>query len=1066
MTPQELLQQQRRQQVDFNLSLPSVTSRELQAGQYSVAVQRTPKAEQTTLGRLADALGKVNPIIAEYGDAQIAENERQILDVQQQIASMDPAEKERLLARPEAEVNLSKAFRYDYELNPVATYRAKMLLGAEKNVEFNSVLTERIEEFKTKFLRENGDKPSYSQISKAINEITQDYLKSSGLNSEDKGIMRTGFLQEASVNINKLKQTLPSAMAEEHKQEVLMPNLASSLARTYKPQDGTDLVRLKSQWDNFSSSLSRSEQIKVIDSALGILNFDSSTKELNDGIAFLEDMRDAGVTIGNQAIDSASGNPLGESFYTTKIDDLKEMALKVRNKEKAEALSRANDYEMSMKKRFAKAADDDNYSSEEPYVLDILEKEEAYIKSLNLGEFEEAERIKGLGRAYVNGFKELNDDIDEMESEADSGKSGVSIQEIKGDLRSTLVKSVINELKTDRFSSIEVRDALDIAEGSEDELDSYRDVPFEVLGLGKNLRTIENKYLQLYKDKRSYAIDKIARLKPGEELTLPDAPESFSIGENDNIKNKRNAILTKYMTSLMSGLIEESKLELIGALEKEKEDKAAEQKEQEEETARVTKQEEEREARTVKTKDSIAKSSEMISVAGDNTFSFKRLIGTAFEEQAVSIAPFNAFRTYEKTAFKMPELYDAVEHTIKYNPNSPEDMQVIIDDISEIYTEAVPAIRRNLAKTKELQRKRFNPNDAVGQRFAKERTKITDNVLRARRLFQGYTYDEVIKAVSNGEGEPGYLLEGVALRDPKEFFRFEFSGLGAPGPYQPAVLEYKAKAMLKGATDEQIVELAGILGLEPERIKGSQKRRSDYILNKKPKKAKEPEVKPKVTPAVKPEVKPKVTPAVTPKARPPIRTTAELKQEQEEQLELNLDEPIKPDPAVETKVTGTKGNITIYSPQKGGDKMEGGYPSSRPGPDGKALVRTVQDYANGTSEYITLAGSPSFYNKSYIIPELPYEDPKTGATKTLRNVRAVVHDTGGAFKTKPEFRYDIPYGKDLTNKQMARYDSLLKKNGVEFVEAVEPRDSEPLAADQPPSDDGELKGKGLLPPIN
>jgi hypothetical protein len=181
---------------------------------------------------------------------------------------------------------------------------------------------------------------------------------------------------------------------------------------------------------------------------------------------------------------------------------------------------------------------------------------------------------------------------------------------------------------------------------------------------------------------------------------------------------------------------------------------------------------------------------------------------------------------------------------------------------------------------------------------------------------------------------------------------------------------------------------------------------------------------------------------------------------------LNLDEPVKPDPEVETKITGTEGDITVYSPQKGGDKMEGGYPSSRPGPDGKALVRTVQDYANGTSEYITLAGSPSFYNKSYIIPELPYEDPKTGATKTLRNVRAVVHDTGGAFKTKPEFRYDIPYGRDLTNKQMTRYNGILKKKGIQFIEDVEPRDSEPLAADQPPSDDGELKGAGLLPRIN
>ena len=117
-------------------------------------------------------------------------------------------------------------------------------------------------------------------------------------------------------------------MAEEHKQEVLIPNLASSLARIQnriqKPED-IDLSEFKSQWDNFSSSLSRSEQIKVIDATLGILNFDSSEGELDVGIAFLENMRDAGVTIGNQAIYSASGNPLGESFYEMRLDDLEEM---------------------------------------------------------------------------------------------------------------------------------------------------------------------------------------------------------------------------------------------------------------------------------------------------------------------------------------------------------------------------------------------------------------------------------------------------------------------------------------------------------------------------------------------------------------------------------------------------------------------------------------------------------------------------------------------------------------------------------------------------------------------
>ena len=153
------------------------------------------------------------------------------------------------------------------------------------------------------------------------------------------------------------------------------------------------------------------------------------------------------------------------------------------------------------------------------------------------------------------------------------------------------------------------------------------------------------------------------------------------------------------------------------------------------------------------------------------------------------------------------------------------------------------------------------------------------------------------------------------------------------------------------------------------------------------------------------------------------------------------------DKSVEAKITGTEGDITIYSPQKGGDKMEGGYPSSRPGPDGKSLVRTVQEYADGKYDYITLAGNPAFYNKEYVIPELPYEDPETGSIETLRNVRAVVHDTGGAFKTKPEFRYDIPYGVDLTDKQMTRYNGILNKNGVQFVEAAEPREGGPV--DQP-----------------
>lgn len=135
-------------------------------------------------------------------------------------------------------------------------------------------------------------------------------------------------------------------------------------------------------------------------------------------------------------------------------------------------------------------------------------------------------------------------------------------------------------------------------------------------------------------------------------------------------------------------------------------------------------------------------------------------------------------------------------------------------------------------------------------------------------------------------------------------------------------------------------------------------------------------------------------------------------------------------------IPSVRGKLTVYSPQKTFNKMEGGYPSSKAGPDGKFLVRTVADVVNGSSEYVTLAGSPQFYGRSYIIPSLPYTNPETGEVEQLENVRGVVHDTGSAFKTAPEGRFDIPLGKDLDNKAMNNYNALLNKSNVTFVRAM------------------------------
>ena len=110
---------------------------------------------------------------------------------------------------------------------------------------------------------------------------------------------------------------------------------------------------------------------------------------------------------------------------------------------------------------------------------------------------------------------------------------------------------------------------------------------------------------------------------------------------------------------------------------------------------------------------------------------------------------------------------------------------------------------------------------------------------------------------------------------------------------------------------------------------------------------------------------------------------------------------------------GISPKITAYSPQAKGSKMEGGYAAAKPGPDGKAEVRTLADVASGKSDYITLAGDRNQNGKVYTIPEITFKDA-SGKTVTLQNVKGVVHDTGSVFKGKGETRFDIPVDRDLS----------------------------------------------------
>lgn len=129
-----------------------------------------------------------------------------------------------------------------------------------------------------------------------------------------------------------------------------------------------------------------------------------------------------------------------------------------------------------------------------------------------------------------------------------------------------------------------------------------------------------------------------------------------------------------------------------------------------------------------------------------------------------------------------------------------------------------------------------------------------------------------------------------------------------------------------------------------------------------------------------------------------------------------------------------KPTLTAYSPQRGGDKMEGGYAAARPGPNGKAEVMTLADVAAGRSDYVTLAGDKTQFGKTYTIPEITYRD-KNGALITLKNVKGVVHDTGSTFRGRGESRFDIPVDRDLAQSDINKQP--FSKTKVAFLPAGE-----------------------------
>lgn len=104
-----------------------------------------------------------------------------------------------------------------------------------------------------------------------------------------------------------------------------------------------------------------------------------------------------------------------------------------------------------------------------------------------------------------------------------------------------------------------------------------------------------------------------------------------------------------------------------------------------------------------------------------------------------------------------------------------------------------------------------------------------------------------------------------------------------------------------------------------------------------------------------------------------------------------------------------RARTTFYAPGPG-DRMEGGFETSRPNPvTGRAVPFTLDDVRLGRAPFVTVASDPSRYGQSVNLGDITYRSPLDRMMYTLSNVRGYIHDTGSAFRGRPD-KLDVAVG--------------------------------------------------------
>lgn len=836
MTLKQLLSKNEREQVDFNLPLPAIAGREISAGQYSVGVQRTPDASETSLGKLANALGKVNPIIAKYGESQLATTELQIQDIQQRISELNIEEKTELLNKKEAEIN--KILRDEYGANPVAEYRTKMLLGAEKTPEFIGHLNSQIEQFKSDLLK-NGSKPSELDVARKLDEITQAYINNDEALSTN-AVMRSGFMQNAASTLSEMKATIPGQLADAHKNELLIPKFADYLVNAHEKGDSSfDPVALKQQWDTYTGALKPSDQVKVLEESLALLNYDSDPEQLETAKDFLTDLQQSGVLIGNEPLDNDK-DALLRNFFTKKIDELDDMKEVVEDRYRAKLKVQAKSYGdeiLEIVSPLGATTSQDDLFSEflEPKFeeLDADTKLNPHNAALNAEKKSEA--LKALETAVMRPKKE----IQEIKNTLTEATGPATYNE----MRRQLVSHIRTDYEDDKYNEVDLQSILLLQEIEGDKTQqTYSGV--REMGIGEDIRKILADKTSKYEEEYDKALEILVRAKEGDIFSIPGG-EDIEIKKGTPMHQKKS-IARSYVAALQSVLIKEAISETRALADEAaaQNQKASEFKRVAEEKKEVSEDKQAAAAAGINLKENVA------SVDREKLDEVGGLTGTAVAKPGFMGMVRYLFDVSDDPPIDIAKATKGIFDVLDTKAHGPADTKEIIRRYRTTYDDAQKYISKNLLKLKKelvaTQTKPFDRNlldvppvDDVDVATEKLQ-KAHQEVFRARRLL-GYEAQDFIDALKVSEGDKYYTDEGAAITNPKAFFMNELTG-ASEGQYQPA--RYKASTIINNATDEQLKEIADGYGLDLKLLKDSQSKYQSYLNGETPKVEAPPEVKP------------------------------------------------------------------------------------------------------------------------------------------------------------------------------------------------------------------------------